>query len=56
MVLIKNYMTAHPALLSRKLADHWAGLSRECQIPPVQCMSQILKTFNVYSGRAMLGL
>ena len=25
-------------------------------IPPVQCMSQILTTFNLYSGRAMLGL
>ena len=25
-------------------------------IPPVQCMSQILTTFNMYSGRAMVGL
>ena len=24
-------------------------------IPPVQCMSQILKTFNMYSGRACGG-
>ena len=24
--------------------------------PPVQCMSQILTTFNMYSGRAMVGL
>ena len=25
-------------------------------IPPVQCMLQILTTFNLYSGRAMVGL
>ena len=25
-------------------------------IPPVQCMSQILTTFNLYSGIAMVGL
>ena len=25
-------------------------------IPPVQCMSQILTTFNLYSGKAMVGL
>ena len=25
-------------------------------IPPVQCMSQILTIFNLYSGRVMVGL
>ena len=51
-------MTAHPALLSHKLIRWSLGgpVTRTSDTPCPMHVTNILKTFNVYSGRAMLGL